>query len=465
MKRRILHLLGAGALVGTIAGVGLVGAAPAGADTSLIGWTAQSDANMVDVVVDNAAGLAGSHPLSQIDIPEDTSDFETGPLGYGLSTLLWPGAVGGNIGSLLGEAGAPSQLAPITDKLNDPFKAESFYPAGPASATFPSGTSTNGAIEMTSHADVNGSWAKAGLADVTVPGLFDLRAVQGSTTATATDVAKSTASGAFHSLSLLGGMITIGATDSTASAESDGNSPDGTATTHLGAITIGGQQVSVGSDGVIAGPASSSGLLSALPTSVVNQVVSLLDLKITPLPQTETNQAPAEQITSGGLQISFSLPSNINLSLNCTSLPSQLAQLGILCTIPDVMQGMSFTFTIGRVTAEAIAAPPFAISVDQAGLGLLPGVGATAADSGSGGPLDLGLPGATTGATGTPAGTGTVPNQSIRHAAPVSLSSPIGAGLLIGLLAAAALVGLGLRRLTGLLGAPAADDCPLEEAP
>jgi hypothetical protein len=465
MKRRLTSMLGACVLLGSVAGAALLGATPAGADTNLIGWTAQADANMVDIVVDNASGLAGAHPLSQIDIPEDTSDFETGPLGYGLSSLLWPGALGGNLGSLLGEAGAPSQLAPITDKLNDPFKAESFYPAGPASATFPPGAPSSGAIEMTSHADQNGSWAKAGLADVTVPGLFDLRAVQGSTTATAADAAKSTASGAFHSLSLLGGAITIGASESTASAQSDGTSPDGTTTTHLGAITVAGQQVSVGSDGLVVGPATSSSLLSAVPTALVEQLVSAINLKITPLPQSETSQAPAEQITSGGLQISFSLPSNLSVSLNCTSLPSQLAQLGILCTLPGVLQGMSFTFTVGRVSAQAIAAPPFDVSLDQSSPGLLSDLGTAAPDTGTGGPLDLGVPAVTPGPSTAAAGGATVPPQSIRHASPVSLSSPVGVGLLLGLLAAAVLIGLGLRRLTGMLGAPAADHCPREEKP
>lgn len=461
MKGRMVRLAGAVAVVGAAATSGFVGASPASADTSLIGWTAQANANVFDLVVDNSSGLAGSHPLSEIDVPEDMSDYETGPLGHGLATMVWPGAVAGNIGSLSGEAGLPSQLSPITSKLNDPFRAESFYPAGPTTATYPPGSSTNGAIEMTSHADANETWAKAALADVVVPGLFDLRGVQGASTATATSAAQSTASGAFQSLSLMGGAIQIGATTSSASAQSDGTSPSGTSTTHLGAVTIAGQKVSIGSDGIVVGPASTglSGLLSAAPTTQVDQVISALHLKIVPLPQSETSQAPAEQISSGGLQISFSLPSNLSLSLNCTALPSQLAQLGTLCTLPGLLQGLSFTLTIGRVSAEAIAAQPFALGVEQAALGPLPGSTGTGIGAS---PIDLG----STPTAASPSSAGApVPSQSLKKTAPIALSSPIGVGLLVALLAVAAALGLGLRRMTGLVGASALAQCPDEEVP
>lgn len=459
MKRLIVRLFGATTLACAAAAVGLAGASPVGADTSLIGWSAQSDANMFDLVVDNAAGLAGSHPLSEIDIPENLADFETGPLGHGLASIVWPGAVAGNAGSLLGEAGLPSQFDPVTSQLNDPIRAESFYPAGPTSATYPPGAPSTAALEMTSHADGSSAWAKSGIADASVPGLFDLKTVQGSSTATATDTAKSATSGAFQSLSLLDGMIQIGASASAASAQSDGNSPFGMATSHIGAITIGGQQVSVGNDGIVVGPASTNAQ-EAIPTALVNQFISAINLKITPLPETETSQAPTEQITSAGLQISFSLPQNLSVNLNCPTLPGQLSNLGIVCTLPALLDGFSYTLTIGRVTAAATAAPPFAISLDQGGLGLLDN-GSTLSNSG----VDLGqtsLPGTS---SALPVLNNSVPNQSIRRTSAISLSSPIGAGLLIGLLAAAMIFGIGLRRLTGMLGAVPTDDCPLEDIP
>jgi|GEM_PF-1069296 len=475
MRRAVLRLVGAAVLAGTPLVVAATTASPAGADTNLIGWTAQADANVVDIVIDNAAGLAGSHPLSEIDVPEDFSDYESGPLGYALAALLWPGAVAGNAGSLLGEAGAPNQLAPLTDQLNDPIRAASFYPAGPSDANYPSGAPASGALEMTSHADANSSWAKAAVADMTIPSLVEVHTVAGSTSATATSAAQSTAAGSFQSLSLLGGLIQVGSTSATAAAQSDGVNPTGTAQTHLGAITIAGTPVSVGTDGVVVGPASTdpSGLLSSGPASVVDQVLSLLNLKITLLPQTQTSQAPAEQITSSGLQIAFSLPSSFNASLNCTSLPSQLAQLGILCTLPDVLQGLNVTVTIGRVTAEAVAAAPFA-STEASSPSSTGTESSAPSSSGTTVPAfgigSAAVPIPTPVSTSTGAGTGStgeapLPPQAIRRVSPVSLSSPTGAGVVAGLMVVAVLVGLGLRKVSGMLVAAPVASCPREEEP
>ena len=72
--------------------------APAG-PRRLVSWTTNADANAIDIVVDDAGGLAGAHPLDEVTIPEDTADFETGPFGHGLASVLWPGATGGNFGS------------------------------------------------------------------------------------------------------------------------------------------------------------------------------------------------------------------------------------------------------------------------------------------------------------------------------------------------------------------------------
>jgi hypothetical protein len=472
MKGRIIRLASALAVASAGVAMGVTFGAPAAhADPSLLAWTTQADANPFDLVVDNANGLDGAHPLSEIDVPEDSSNFETGPLGYALASILWPGAVLGNLGSIGGEAGLPSQLASALP--NDPVKAESFYPAGPTSATYPPGAASAGLVEMSSYADSTQSWAKAGLADVSVPGLFDLQSVQGSTTATATSVAQSTASGTFHSLSLLGGLIQIGATSSTASAQSDGTTPSGTSKTDIGAITVDGQPVSVGSGGLAVGPAGAnlSGA-SGLATSVVNELVSVLNLKMALLPETQTNQGTAETITSGGLSLSFSLPSNLSLSLDCNSLGSELAQLNILCQAPNELEGLNFNFTIGRVTASALATPPFSL-----GLGLplssLPNLtspaGLTTGVTSS--PfLDTEPVLTTEPALGTPPVLTTMPTAATASRPTgllaVALSSPVGAGLLAILIAVAIAFGLGLRRFaTGMALAKPDESCPLEERP
>ena len=456
--------------------------APSGsahADTSLIGWTTQADANAVDFVIDNAAGLAGAHPLAEGDIPEDNSDYETGPFGHGLASIVWPGGTAGNLGSLSGELGLPSQIAPLVAQANDPVRAETFFPAGPADATYPSGNTT-GALEMVSHADANGTSAKSALSDFSVAGLFDVKGVAGSSQTSATDTANSSALGSFSSLSIMGGLITVGATTSSATASSDGNAPIGHAYTHIGEITIEGHQVTVGTDGLTVGPLSTNAPNSFLgvTTAQVNQFISAFNVSITPLPQVETSQAPTEQITAGGLKISLALPPDATVNLDCSalnSLPSQfsqLQQLGVLCTLPGFLQGSSLTLTLGRATAMAIATPPFPVDLGGAGTGVLGNVGGSGTlagvaasigslPTGSASPSLAGTPVTSTPSAGKSPSTG-----ALGALTPAALSEPVKAGLLVTLLILAAIAGAGLVRMTRYIpDLPPASNCPLEESP
>jgi len=454
--------------------------APSGsahADTSLIGWTSQADANSLDFVIDNTAGLAGAHPLAEGDVPEDSSDFETGPFGHGLASVVWPGGTAGNLGSLSGELGLPDQLAPLAAQANDPMRAETFYPAGPTDSTYPQGN-TSGAAEMVSHADGNGTSTKSALSDFSVSGLFDVKGVQGNSQATTTDTeAQSTATGAFSSLSILGGLITVGATTSSATASSDGTSPIGRAYTHIGEITIEGHQVSVGTDGISVGPVSTNlpNALAAPTAAQVNQFISAFNVTMTPLPVVETNQSPAEEITAGGLKISLALPSDASVNLDCSALPSQLSQLGVLCTLPGFLTGSSLTITLGRATATAIATPPFPLDLGSGSLptdtGVLGSLGGstTAAGvaasmstlpTGSSSPSLAGTP--TTPAGGTSRSNG--PGGTLGAITPAALSKPVKAGLLVSLLILAAIAGAGLVRMTRHIpDLPPASNCPLEE--
>jgi hypothetical protein len=475
VPKRLVCLAAAAALLWAVAPAG-----SAHADTSLIGWTSQADANAVDFVIDNAAGLAGSHPLAEGDIPEDASDYETGPFGHGLASIVWPGGTAGNLGSLSGELGLPSQIAPLVAQANDPVRAETFFPAGPTDATYPAGN-TSGALEMVSRADGNGTTAKSALADFSVSGLFDVKGVSGTSLATATDSAQSSALGSFSSLSILGGLVTVGATTSSATASSDGNEPIGHAYTHVGEITVEGHQVSVGTDGLTVGPLSTNAPNSFTGVTVaqVNQFISAFHLSITPLPQVETSQAPAEEITAGGLKISMALPPDASVNLDCSalnSLPSQfsqLQQLGVLCTLPGFLQGSSLTLTLGRSTATAIATPPFPVDLGgSGGTGVLgnvggPGTAAGVAASmstlsgGSASPSLAGTPVTTPSAGRSPSSTG-----ALGALTPAALSEPVKAGLLVSLLILAAIAGAGLVRMTRHIpDLPPASNCPLEEGP
>jgi hypothetical protein len=438
--------------------------APAAA-TSLVSWTTSADANAIDIVIDDAGGLAGSHPLDEVTIPEDTVDFETGPFGHGLASVFWPGATGGNFGSASGNLPIPAQLKPLFAKLDDPVRAETFAPAGPATATYPPG-SNQSVFTASSHADANGTTATASLTNVT-NALIGLKAVSGTAKATATTVATSTATSDTGQISLLGGLIVLGGVHSTATASSDGTTLTGTTNTDIGNLTIAGVPVALGTNGVT-GPIGTGGL-NGLLTPLVNQVLAVLGLKIVPLPKTETRQAPAETITSGGLQVTFSLPASVNPTLNLppaltNMLPaSAVTQITTATSVLGLVKGGNVTLTLGRATATAIA---------SAGFGPDLGGGATpAATPGLGtlGPTDLGTPGTsgTPGTPGTPATSGTpattpTPAVSPKGLAAAILSSPVSVGLMILILLLAALAGYGLWLLARNLEQPdPTGACPL----
>ncbi|HWE70093.1 MAG TPA: choice-of-anchor P family protein [Acidimicrobiales bacterium] len=436
---------------------------------SLVSWTTNADANAIDIVIDDTGGLAGVHPIDEITIPEDTADFETGPFGHGLASVFWPGATGGNFGSASADLPLPAQLKPLFAPLNDPVRAETFAPAGPTNVTYPAGNTT-GVFTASSHADANGTTATASLTNLS-DALIGLKAVSGTAHATATSTATATATSDTGQISLLGGLIVFSGVESTATASSDGTTLTGTTNTDIGNLTIAGVPVAVGTNG-LTGPVGTGGLTGAL-SPLVNQVLAVLGLKIVPLPKTETRQAPAETISSGGLQVTFSLPAAINPTLNLPPaltnlLPaSAVTQITTATSVLGLVQGASIKITLGRATATAIASAGFGPDL---GGGTTPSTAATSS-LGTLGPTDLGTPGSlgTPGTPGTPgSGGGTPaaanpsPSVSPKGLAAAILSSPVSVGLMILILLLAALAGYGLWLLARNLERPdPTGACPL----
>lgn len=76
--------------------------------------------------------LPGGSPVLDLTIPETLARFGSGPTGYGLASLAYPGGLIVNLGSLLAQSGAPVDSSSVPDY---PIKAEGFFPSGPTEAT------------------------------------------------------------------------------------------------------------------------------------------------------------------------------------------------------------------------------------------------------------------------------------------------------------------------------------------
>jgi hypothetical protein len=437
------------------------------ATPSLVAWTAVSDSNAIDIVVDDLSGLGGEHPLDEIDIPEDSADFETGDFGNGLASVAWPGQTGGNVGSLSALLPIPTQLQPLLADANDPVKAETFYPAGPDSATYPSGTSS-GVVEMSSKANATGVTAAAAVTDVSDT-LISVQGVQGSSNATADTSATATATANSGRVSLLGGLITIGSVISTANATSDGTTGSGKTNTTVGNVAIDGTAVGVDSNG-ITGPVSIGGLGSVLGTidTTIDSLISALGLTIHMLPSSSTTSGAAASYTSGGLQISFTLPPSVNPSISLPSaLPSAITnELALVTANLGLLQGANITITLGRATATAVASSGFGDTSNPTPLPSLSNTSASLPSSGfvptSSGATGLGttiFPGGAT-AGGSPKSGGPAPTGTISY---MSYNQPTPLGMFIFGLLLAGVAGALIIAAARRVRRSATPVCPLEK--
>ena len=454
---------------------------------ALGGWNVNADGNVIDMVLDNATGLAGIHPFTEADFPEAESQFATGPFGSGLATVFWPGSAGGNFGSLSEELGIPSQLEPLVSQLNDPVRANAQYPSGPASASYPAGAS-GGAIEMQSTAGANGTTATAALSDESVPSLISFSSAKGTSSSSAAgSAAGGTATSDLGGISLLGGLVDIGSVTSTATATSTGTTSSGSTVTHVAGVTVLGQPASIGTDGLVLPKiATSSNLLDSLIPSILQtalqQTVSALGLRVTEFPSSQVHSGASDTVTSGGVQVEVIPPAGAATTLEAAAAllaPYFPSQAAIVPTLPGLLQGATLTITIGRSTASAAASPPFNSSFTPPPLPTTPATtiavpsttpaspSSVIPPSSSGGQT---IPGSTTPVVVTPGvstpGSVVAPSSTPAStpfvATPISLSTPLGAGLVVlGLLATAAL-GYGLWLVARmLLPEDAAPICPL----
>lgn len=73
--------------------------------------------------------LPGGASVLDLTIPETLARFSSGPTGYGLASLAYPGGVIVNLPSLIAQAGAPPGAEDAFPPY--PIKAEAFFPSGP----------------------------------------------------------------------------------------------------------------------------------------------------------------------------------------------------------------------------------------------------------------------------------------------------------------------------------------------
>ncbi len=426
--------------------------------------------------------LPGSSPVLDITVPETLARFSSGPSGYGLASLAYPGPLIAGLGSLVSQAGGDgSQIPPY------PIVAEAFFPTGPTETD----TSFGPAVQKVVTGDL-GVQVNASFPPIASPPVVDVDAISSATrTAIEGELATSRTRVVLGGVDILGGVIHIDSlvTDMVAVHDGESGSTNGgtiaTGVRFLGlAATLDENGLTLQKAPAVEGPGEPlggvlgdlAGPLSELTQPVQDLLAEVLDQAVPQLDEVlaaagieiellspeevQVEAGAATRITSG-LSLSFTYEGREQQGLVdlVNSLPPDLKPgLG---PIPNPVEFLIQNHIVGMALAPAsvssLATPPFpaidtpVVDIPVGGVPLDPG-----------GSFDLGSPGFATPPaplptpTGPDAGPAAVPTEPIANA----LAGAVPAILVALALLASPLFGLGSSRLADNVLASVATSCP-----
>jgi hypothetical protein len=349
--------------------LGVVGSSAARADDGeLGGYSLLARANPFQITYDSP-GLLPVSPIVQVSVPESYATLESGPTGYGLASLTFPGPLIADLGSAIAQEGPKCQ--PPFAVPTYPLRSEAFFPQGP---TDTDATPVPGS-RMHAVADGAASSAYSAWGDVSFPTIFQFGSVSGtSSTSGKGDTAVTKARSVVDGFSMLAGAITIDSIVTDITATSTGDVAKTSGTTRVSGAKVGDQKVTIDENGVsVAGTpvGDVAGLLNQLGTGL-NEALLQSGISIKLLDHRENKDGGlAERIADGlVIQINYNgrtapLLSTLLASLPTGSLPSNNATT---CA-PSSPQGLVNlfkethieSFALGGATVSSNAAAAFVL--------------------------------------------------------------------------------------------------------
>ena len=338
------------ALLGTSA-TGMVSAvAQDGEAPALSGYSLVARAPGFEFTEDQPSAQA--HPEGQGTIGETTAELTTGT-GYALSSVAWPGAIGGNLGTLMIVLGG-DDMPPEAKMLNYPIRAEARAGQGDPDVSFDQAPGTT----MDAHADPARSEATAAIDAIDVGGVVTVGNLESHSKSTLTDsLGTAEAQSVVGDISI-GGVIEIASVTSTAKATTDGTKATTTGETVVKGLKIAGVEAKIDKDGVHFAENSS-------PLDAVLRKEAM------------------EGLEQAGFTIAVSEPTSELEGPNGTATSGALV---FLWEPPDNPSGNIFTITLGGASAVVGGAPGLDVNLDTTVDTVPP---APATDTGSGS-ADLG---------------------------------------------------------------------------
>lgn len=425
--------LAVGAVCLAVAGAGLLAPGPAraaaapGSGFFSLGLLAESGGQRVIFSPEATGQPPGA---AEADVPFAQAQL-TGSLGRALSSVAWPGALAGNLGTLIVISGGPEQAR----ALNDPVRAQAQSTSGPSKVTndsVPGAAMTAQATDALVRADaVLGGDRSSGL------GSFGSTRATSVTRTSGPTAAAATATSTVQDVAIPAAQLKVSSVVSKADARTDGARASATGSTVVTGMSIAGVPVSVDSDGV---SAAGQGTSLAPVASVVNQALANA--------QAQVFLTDPRRSVKGG-----------TASYDAGSLVVSLGNGAVIVVL-------------GGAKASAAATRSSPLDLTVAPLPVVP----PAPPAAAGGAPPAASAGATGGAPALPAsgpapvgGAGVGPPPQVAGATPAAAGSPLRlpGGLdplwLALALVGAALTAAGLRRLADRVLCPPGTACPLQE--
>ena len=187
--------------------------------------------------------LPGGSPVLDLTIPETLARFGSGPTGYGLASLAYPGGILINLPSLIEQSGSdPSQIPPY------PIKAEAFFPTGPTEvdASQPGGVAQR-VITGTLGVEAAGSFPKVEAAPAVVIG--SITSVSRSAIEEGKAVSRSRVE--LGDVNVLGGVVTIDSVITDLVAVHDGTAGTSDGGTQVSGVRVLGLAAAFTSEGLV----------------------------------------------------------------------------------------------------------------------------------------------------------------------------------------------------------------------
>jgi len=482
-RRALAGLMGAAALLG----MGAVGtdaraqeADPTQTGEALFGTYALEARGIgIETRYEIEGLLPGGSPVLDLTMPETLARSASGPSGYGLASLAYPGGIIVNLSSLIDQSGGDgSQVPPY------PIKAEAFYPSGPTEVDASQGGGQQRVVSGPQGVEAAGAFPKVEAGPAVEIG--SLTSV--SRTAIETGKAISRTRVELGDVNILGGVITIDSIVTDLVSAHDGITGAADGGTQVSGVQFLGLAAAFTKDGLVLtepapveGPAAPlGGALDPVSGPLRDAVKPVQDA----LAQVMAQATPQvdDLLAQAGITVRIAKPEDVavdsgavtrstaGLEIEMTYKGREQQQLAdLINSVPDALKPnigpipfpLAFFaenhitgFSIGPAQVSSLASPPFEVPpfVDIPLAPVVPG----SFDAGTGG--DLATPGFDTPVPALP----DAPQSSLDGAEDASspFDGALPAFLVLAALVLSPLFGLGGTKLADNVLAPVSHSCP-----